>query len=444
MDTLNFGIVFPLLPEIANSFGANATMVGSLATMYAVAQLICTPLLGRLSDRIGRRPVLLLAVSGTALSSFLTGVAGVFPVLLIARLINGACGGTGGVANAYIADVTNTEEKPIYMAYISSANSLGLVLGPALGGVLIHRGFACACFVSSFLSGINLLVCFMFMPESRWLGRDERDVSLTNGATSRRSGEAAAESSPENGVAPSVPKPAYFLFGAMFLFVFAFAAFETVTGYYLKDTFFDGDSVKGGQCYGVIFVIVGIVLFFMSTFVYKPFYKRYGAKIVVSTGVVVRSTGFVLMALAPTWEFFLLSVMVQIIGSTLIFPTISAMMTTMSSKEIYGRVLSYSDASGALARVCGPLVFGRIYDNLTHAFSFYACSVAGLMAGALVLCAAERASALQRTVTSDDVKANVSFERTLTPPCTASRPGEGGAALLGSVIESQAQEEAGT
>ncbi|CAE8612442.1 unnamed protein product, partial [Polarella glacialis] len=132
MDTLNFGIVFPLLPSIAETFGADATQVGSLATAYSVAQVLFTPILGKASDRFGRRPVLLIAVFGTMLSAAVTGLAWNFYILLLARAVNGASGGTAGIANAYIADVTTPEEKAVYISYLSAANSIGIILGPAL------------------------------------------------------------------------------------------------------------------------------------------------------------------------------------------------------------------------------------------------------------------------------------------------------------------------
>lgn len=421
MDTLNFGIVFPLLPSIASTFGANATQVGSLATTYALAQFCCAPLLGRLSDRFGRRPVLLVAIAGSTLSGVLTGWASTFTWLLVARAINGMCGGTGGVANAYVADVTSADEKPIYMSYISGANSLGLILGPALGGLLIRGGFSEACYASAMISGCNFLLCARFMVESKWLGArevarvDAQTREHTNGATSGQPAHESASNGNAAQQAPvAVPHAAYYIFGANFLFVFAFAAFETVTGYYLMDTFFNGDEVRGGQVYGFIFVVVGIVMFLMSSFVYKPLFKRLGERPMIIIGVSIRSVGFLLMTFASTWELFLLATMVQLIGSTLIFPTLSSILTTMCSKEIYGRTLGYNDSVGALARVLGPPIFGRVYDHVNHQFSFYTCAVFGWLAGLLIM----RAMSFNRARAPTEMDLNESlqtFERQHTP-----------------------------
>eukprot|EP00929_Paragymnodinium_shiwhaense_P114681 TRINITY_DN83152_c0_g1_i1.p1 TRINITY_DN83152_c0_g1~~TRINITY_DN83152_c0_g1_i1.p1 ORF type:complete len:432 (+),score=37.14 TRINITY_DN83152_c0_g1_i1:70-1365(+) len=413
MDTLNFGIVFPLLPVIAKRFDADDAKVGSLATTYAIASFVFTPILGRISDRVGRRPVLLVAIAGSVIAGILTGAAESFPVLLLARMSNGVCGGTGGVANAYVADVTTAEEKPIYMSYVSGANSLGLILGPALGGVMLKWGLSTACYASAGLSALNFLVCALLMPESRWVSSADGSAFMAD----QREGASNAGADAENRQPspPRVPAVAWFLFAASFLFVLAFAAFETVTGYFLMDSYFHGDSVRGGQTYGMIFVIVGIVLFVSSTFIYKPVYNKLGPKWMITLGVLVRSTGFVFMAVSPTWQLFLFSVLVQVMGSSFIFPTTSATLTTLCSKEIYGRALSYNEAAGALARVVGPLCFGTIYDDVTHKFSFYACAVAGLFAGVLVLCALRRAPKTAARDVAPAAGEALRLERQITP-----------------------------
>ncbi|CAL1140395.1 unnamed protein product [Cladocopium goreaui] len=167
MDMLNFGIVFPLLPSIAEEFNANAMQVGSLATFFSVAQVLFTPILGWASDKYGRRPVLLIAIAGTTASTVLTGCAWNFAIMCAARAINGASGGTVGIANAYIADVTNAVEKPTYISYLQACNSVGIIIGPALGGSLAHFGFAVPCYVSAALSGLNLIVAMLFLSEPR-------------------------------------------------------------------------------------------------------------------------------------------------------------------------------------------------------------------------------------------------------------------------------------
>jgi len=418
MDTLNFGIVFPLLPSIANAFGADAAAVGSLATAYSIAQVLCTPLLGRASDRYGRRPVLLLAVLGTTLSSGLTGMAWSFPVLLMARIVNGASGATGGIANAYVADVTSAEEKPVYMSYLSAANAIGIIIGPAVGGLLSKWGYSAACYASTGLSAFNLLLALICLTESRRppaAGEAAEALAGTQGSAGPAASAREPGCDPDRGPAPKIPCSAFLLFGSSFLMTLGFAAFEAVTGYYLKDTFFHGDAKKGAQSYGTIFLVAGISMFCVAAFIYKPLIQRVGERLTVLIGMVLRTTGFILMALCPKVGYFLGATVIQVCGSNLIMPTTSSMLTQICDKRIYGRALGYSQAWGAVARVVAPMMFGWAYDSLSHTFSFYVTAGAGVVGVGLICLVPLPRQGDPAAPTDEDVEANVqSFERQIS------------------------------
>jgi len=155
LDLLGFGLVIPFMAYTVESFGASATMVGLLASSYSLAQLVCAPLWGRISDRVGRRPILLLGLLGSSAGYLLFGVAGSLAVLFCGRILAGVAGATIPTAQAYIADVTTQENRAKGMGLIGAAFGLGFVVGPALGGLLAPLGPQLGAWLSA--RGLTLL-----------------------------------------------------------------------------------------------------------------------------------------------------------------------------------------------------------------------------------------------------------------------------------------------
>ena len=186
VDLLGFSLILPLLPYYAEQYGAGELMIGLLTASYAAAQLVGAPVLGRLSDRIGRRPVLLVSIAGTAVGFALLGVADVLGhslggwgvgaatanmlvlvLLFVSRVLDGLTGGNISVAQAYIADVTPPAERGKAFGLIGAAFGLGFIIGPVVGGLLGERfGFSVPAFVAMAIAGINLLAVYLFLPES--------------------------------------------------------------------------------------------------------------------------------------------------------------------------------------------------------------------------------------------------------------------------------------
>ena len=185
VDLLGFGLILPLLPYYADSYGATPVIVGLLVASYAAAQLIGAPLLGRLSDRLGRRPVLLLSVAGTFVGFLLLGFAAplgqllanwvapqavnavILGVLFLSRILDGLTGGNITVAQAYIADVTDEQNRAKGLGLIGAAFGLGFIIGPAAGGALSQWGYGTPAFVAAAVSFSNLIAIFFLLPESR-------------------------------------------------------------------------------------------------------------------------------------------------------------------------------------------------------------------------------------------------------------------------------------
>lgn len=188
VDLLGFGIILPILPFYAERFGAEGFRVGAVLTAYSGAQLISAFFLGRLSDRIGRRPVLLASLVGSAVSLALTGLAGSLAVLLASRVLAGAFGGSIPTAQAYIADATDPGERTKYLGMLGAAIGMGFVFGPAIVAGLSGFGFSTAAFAASAIAAASFLFGLFNLPETRVEGcrAARRPASATAVLESRR------------------------------------------------------------------------------------------------------------------------------------------------------------------------------------------------------------------------------------------------------------------
>ncbi|MDA3935303.1 MAG: MFS transporter [Actinomycetota bacterium] len=166
VDMLSFSIVLPLLPYLADDLGASAAMIGLLTAVYPFAQFLGAPLLGRLSDRFGRKPVLLASIAGTCVGFVVLAVARVLPILFVSRFIDGVTGGNISVAQAYIADVTDEKSRGRALGMIGAAFGLGFILGPISGGLLSDISYAAPAWAGAILAAINLILVTVFLPES--------------------------------------------------------------------------------------------------------------------------------------------------------------------------------------------------------------------------------------------------------------------------------------
>jgi len=166
IDLLGFSLILPLLPFYAETFGADPIMIGLLVAVYAAAQFFSAPLLGRISDRFGRRPVLLISIAGNMIAFIILGFAHSLAVLFVARTLAGIFGGNLSVAQAYITDVTDEKNRLRGLGLIGAAFGLGFIMGPALGGMLSQFGFGVPSFLAAGLSIVNLLLVALWLPES--------------------------------------------------------------------------------------------------------------------------------------------------------------------------------------------------------------------------------------------------------------------------------------
>ena len=166
IDLLGYSLILPLLPFYADTFAASLTTVGLLGTVNALAQLIAAPTIGRLSDRYGRRPLLIFSIAGTIVAFLMLGFAQSLTMLFISRVVDGLFGGNIALARAYITDITDSKSRSRSLGLIGAAFGLGFIIGPAMGGVLSQFGFAVPAFAAAGLSVLNLIAVLIWLPES--------------------------------------------------------------------------------------------------------------------------------------------------------------------------------------------------------------------------------------------------------------------------------------
>ena len=177
IDVIGFGIVLPLLPYYAVTFNVGSTALGLLVTSFSLMQFISSPILGRLSDRIGRRPILLISILTSVVSFIFFAIANSFWMLLISRIVAGLATEIG-IAQAYIADIMDEKERLVGMGRVGAIHGAGFIIGPAIGGFLSTYSFSAAGMVAALLAAVNLDFVFFFLPESLDLSQNDR-VSTT-------------------------------------------------------------------------------------------------------------------------------------------------------------------------------------------------------------------------------------------------------------------------
>ena len=342
IDLIGFGIVIPLLPLYAERFGASPTEIGLLTASFALMQFLFAPVWGRLSDRVGRRPVILASLAGTALASLLFGLAGALWLLFLARILDGISGASYAAAQAYVADVTAPEERARGMGLIGAAFGLGFVIGPALGALFAVVDHRVPFFVAAGLAATNLTVAARRLPESR--RPDSPPASYSRLALVRAALGSRA-------LAPLV--------WLSFVGTFGFVAMEA-TFALLAERRFDFGLAE----VGLVFTYIGVVAAVVQGALVGSVVRRLGEWTTLRAGLV--ATGAALGLLAATeslWALFPVLLLLAA-GSGLTFPTVSALVSHRAPAEDQGGVLGLLASTGGLARIASPVVATLLFEHV--------------------------------------------------------------------------------
>jgi multidrug resistance protein len=398
IDFTGFGLIIPLLPFWAQHLGAGPVGVGLTLTVYALAQFIFTPVLGRLSDRYGRKPVIFSSLLIEAISFAFTALAGSLPLLLAARFIGGLGASNIGSAQAVVTDVTSPGERARGMGLIGAAIGLGFVVGPALGGVLAPIGPAVPFWVAMGLAGINALLVMSFLPETR---REKGKVS----SVSRGSGGLLT------GWGRTLRYPAVVrLVTINLLFTLAFAAMEAVFPLFTQHTF--GWTAREN---GYIFTYVGFVVVLMQGGLVGRLVRHFGEHTLLIAGLAMLAIGLILLPWSTNLALLFISLGILSAGEGAVTPTVSALLSFVSPPEAQGETLGFAQGLAGLGRVVGPLAAGSLFAMAGPGSPFLIGGILVALAVVLALPALPARREAEETQTStEDARKSVRITRTLS------------------------------
>jgi len=347
IDFAGFGIILPLLPFWAQRFGAGPVAVGLVLTIYALAQFLFAPVLGTLSDRYGRRPIILAALLTEALSLALSALAGSLFILLIARFIGGLGASNIGSAQAVVADVTPAEGRARGMGLVGAAIGLGFVVGPALGGVLAPLGTAVPFWVAMLVALANALLVLRFLPETRWIG------------TTRASASPAAHGTGMilAGWRQVLRHPVVArLVAVNLLFTGAFSAMEAVFVLFTQHTF-GWTAMQNGY----VFTYIGVLIVLMQGCLVGRLARRWGERRLLLAGLGVLASGLAFLPWSAHLPQLLIALGLVSIGDAAVTPMVSALLSFASPPDAQGEMLGLAQGVAGLGRVIGPLAAGSAY-----------------------------------------------------------------------------------
>ncbi|HXU71306.1 MAG TPA: MFS transporter [Polyangia bacterium] len=335
LDLLGFGIVIPILPLYAEKLHATDFETGILLAIYSVMQLFFSPIWGRLSDRAGRRPVLLISILGSCGSQLGYALAPSFWWLVVARGFAGVCGANITAAQAYIADVTDEKSRAAGMGMLGAAMGLGFIFGPAVGGFLSTRSANLPFFVAAGLAAVNFVSAFMILKEPRPASERTRARTLTWAGLVRTA---------------STPR----LLTLMLLFfvvTFGFANLEGTFSLFLERRFHYGRREAS-----YMFTYIGVLMVIVQGGMVRRLVPRFGEQKLIVFGTLLMAIGMFLTERSYDLTWLLVAIAVMAVGNGLNTPSLSSLISRAASGDHQGGVLGVSQSMGALARVVGPLI----------------------------------------------------------------------------------------
>jgi MFS family permease len=378
LDLLGFGLVVPYLPGVARDLGASDLVATLLGTAFSLMQLVFVPFWGQLSDRVGRRPVLLGSITASIAGFLLLAHADTLWMIFAARIWTGISTANLAVAQAYIADVTGPRDRAKGMGIIGTGIGIGFALGPVLGGVLeahspLARPGALPAYAGAVIALVNAILAVVFLPES--LPPDRRVAPrspsrLGSPFDAARYRAALRFAGVDAAIALNL------------VLVLAFVAMEITFRLFTKDEFrmnTDGTSFVLG--------FVGVVLIAVQGLLMRPLSRRFGERALVRAGVAIELAGFLALALSPRLGVVVLyaAMGTLALGSGLANPSLAALVSKYADAESQGVALGVLQSSGAFARVIGPAIAGLLYGSVAHVAPYLAAAFGIAVGGVLAL-----------------------------------------------------------
>mmetsp|Transcript_81882 Transcript_81882/g.171281 ORF Transcript_81882/g.171281 Transcript_81882/m.171281 type:complete len:535 (+) Transcript_81882:362-1966(+) len=399
VDLFQVSFVFPFIPTIVTSFYSKDTpnvkdkissSVAILSSLAAVGEMVGSPILGYLSDKFGRRPVLLVSTLGSAGSGAMLAYSHSLPVAAIARIVNGLSGGTGGIANTYLVDVTDDAERPPYMSTLTACVGIGLAVGPIVGGWLyLAGGVEVACLSAAGVSVLNFIFIFLFIKETNPNLVAAREALVENAGVAEEAppapAAAASVRSIESSPAPrKLPTKIWVLFCASFFQTPIFVVFDTFSNLYVTEKFYNGDEQKGTLLFSHCMALAGVCLVIVPLFIYRPFLRLVGFNASIFIGCSLIIVGLVFNGLAPKDWMFLGSSAIWALGFQLAGPVVPILVGRLAPPALVGSAFGLFNSFGNASRVIGPAALTPLY-NLQHDLVFFFLAISMCVVCAIYL-----------------------------------------------------------
>ncbi len=382
LDMVGFGIVIPLLPFYVQSMGGSAEIVGLILGAFSLTQMIATPILGRLSDRFGRRPVILVSLGGNAVAMFLFAFAAersLLPLLFVSRILAGTTAGNLSACQATVADVTDGSTRAAGMGRIGAGIGLGLVVGPVLGSVLSRIHPAAPPITAGLLAALDLIGVALFLPETRG----------TAAAT-----DAAAADLDTRTLAETIADPRIVSVMAMYFLTFLCMTSVTVALPLLANARLGWGEREVGQVFG----LYGFMALLVQGGLIGRLSRRFTAARVLVAGALCVGLGMAAISDAHAPALLLLGVGLAGFGVGLTNPTLATLASQHAGRNSAGAVLGVAQSSGGAARTVGPVWNGMLYARLGPGAPFVGAALAASLSLAVAIALQRRPAVLVETV----------------------------------------------
>lgn len=340
---LGFGTVIPIMPFYVEHLGAGGTELGLLVASYAVMRLICGPIWGNLSDRVGRKPVLMVGIFGYGITMILFGLATQLWMLFVFRIFSGILSSaTSPTTMAYIGDSTPEQDRGQGMGILGAAVGVGTIVGPGLGGLLGGENLVLPFFIAGGMSFLALLLIWLLLPESlppeaRRLVKEKKRLQI-------------------RAMWQSLSSSIGSLLLMAFLASFGLTSFFGIFGLYALDKY-----SAGPEAVGVIMMVFGLVTALTQGLLTGPFTRRWGEAAVIQGTLVATAIGFLAISLSDTFTIFLLAIGLFTLATALLTPAVAALTSRRTPLE-QGLTMGLSNAAQSLGRIAGPLLGGIAFD----------------------------------------------------------------------------------
>lgn len=346
IDMLGFAIVLPLLPFYALRLDATPEMVGWLIAAFSISQLVAAPLWGRVSDKYGRRPALMVGLMASALAFLVFGLADTLWLLFVSRIVQGAGGGTTGVAQAYVSDTVAPADRARALGWLSAATAAGVMIGPAIGSVATRFGPAVPGFLAAGLCFLNVLAAWRWLPESRRprTGEQPKRKPVWHAAW-------VALRHPSGAAARLI-----WMYGAGML---AFSLLTSILALWLDARF--GVTERN---IGYFFVYSGLLSLVMRSLLLGPVVDRVGEAWAVRIGAVTLAAGLLIYPLAQSiWALIVIIPLVPL-GTALLFPAATSLLSKVTDPEELGTMMGVAQTFAGIARVIAPIAGTVAFQRL--------------------------------------------------------------------------------